>query len=236
MPSSYAERVAAPEKVLVKIPSGLDAKTGAAVLLQGMTAHYLAYSTYPFKHGDGARALVHAGAGGVGLLLIQMLKRAGAYVIATVSTDEKAALAKEVGADRAIVYTREDFEREVKAGTGGEGVQVVYDGVAKTTFEKSLNCLAPRGYMVLYGEASGPVPTVDIPRLNADSLFVTRPNLNHYTRDREELLWRAGEVMGWVASGELKLHIGGTFPLAEAVEAHRQLEGRRSTGKFLLIP
>ena len=231
---NYAEEVAVPADILVEIPSGLDAKTGAAVLLQGMTAHYLVHSTYPLKPGDSA--LVHAGAGGTGLLLIQMAKRAGAYVFATVSTEEKAALAREAGADRAIIYTREDFEAEVKKATDGRGVQVAYDSVGKTTFDKSLNCLARRGYLVLYGQASGPVPTVATASLQRGSVFLTRPGLADYTADREELLWRAAEVFGWVASGELKLRIGGSFPLADAGEAHRQLEGRKTTGKLLLIP
>ena len=232
---SYAQQVAVSASVLVKVPEVLDARAGAALLLQGMTAHYLAYSTYPLRPGDSA--LVHAGAGGTGLLLIQMAKRAGAYVFATVSTDEKAAVAREAGADRAIIYTREDFEEEVKKATDGRGVQVVYDSVGQATFDKSLNCLARRGYLALYGQSSGPVPPVDTTRLAlGGSLFLTRPMLGDFTATREELLWRAGEVMGWVASGELKLHIGGTFPLADAAEAHRQLEGRHSTGKLLLIP
>ncbi len=231
---SYAQKVAVPANVLVKMPQGLDARMGAAVLLQGMTAHYLAYSTYPLKQGDSA--LVHAGAGGTGLLLIQMAKRAGAYVFATVSTEDKAALAREAGADKVIIYTRQDFEEEVKKATNGQGVQVVYDSVGKTTFDKGLNCLARRGYMVLYGQSSGPVPPVDTARLGNGSRFLTRPALGDYTPDRDDLLWRAGEVLRWVKSGELDVHIGGTFPLANAAEAHRQLEGRLSTGKLLLIP
>ena len=231
---AYAQQVVVPARATVKIPEGLDARAGAAVILQGMTAHCLAHSVYPLKSGDSA--LVHAGAGGTGLLLIQMLKRAGAYVFATVSTDDKAALARDAGADRAIVYTREDFEEEIKKATDGRGVQVAYDSVGKDTFEKSLNCLARRGCLATYGQASGPVPAVDISRLGRGSLFLTSVHLNDYTADREELLWRAGEVMGWVASGELQLRIGGTFPLAEAAEAHRQLEERQSTGKLLLIP
>ena len=230
---SYAQQVAIPANRLVKIPDGLDARTGAAVMVQGLTAHYLAYSTYSLKPGDSV--LVHAGAGGTGLLLIQMAKRARAYVFATVSTEEKAALAREHGADTAIIYTREDFEEKVKEGTDGRGVQAVYDSVGKTTFDKSLNCLAPRGYLALYGQSSGPVPPLATGSLRA-SVFLTRPSLFDYTADREELLGRAGEVFGWVSSGELKLHISGTFPLAEAAEAHRQLEGRRSVGKMLLIP
>ena len=199
-----------------------------------MTAHYLAYTTYPLKPGD--RCVVHAGAGGTGLLLIQMAKRAGAYVFATVSTEEKAALAREAGADRAIIYTREDFEEVVRAGTGGQGVQVVYDSVGKTTFDQSMRCLGRRGCLALYGQASGPIPPVDSDLLRNGSLSLTRPTLTDYTATRDELLWRAGEVLGWVVSGELKLRIGGTFPLAQAAEAHRQLEGRHTTGKLLLIP
>ena len=230
---SYSQQVAVPANVLVKIPEGMDARTGAAVLLQGMTAHYLAFSTYPLKQGDSA--LVHAGAGGTGLLLIQMAKRAGAHVFATVSTEEKAALAREAGADRAIIYTREDFEDEVKKATDGLGCQAVYDSVGKTTFDKSLNCLARLGCLALYGQASGPVPTVATASLARGSVFLTRPALGDYTATREDLLRRAGDVLGWVASGELKVRIGGEFPLAEAAEAHRQLEGRHSTGKLLLL-
>ena len=231
-PSSYAEKAAVPANMLVKLPEGLDASAGAAVLLQGMTAHYLAYSTYPLKPGDSC--LVHAGAGGTGLLLIQMAKLAGAYVFSTVSTDEKAELARDAGADTVIIYTREDFEAEVKKATGGEGVQVVYDAVGKTTFDGSLNCLARRGWLALYGAASGPVPPVESRTLG--SRYLTRPSLGDYTATRDELVWRAGEVLGWVKSGELKVRIRGTFPLSNAQEAHRQLEGRLSTGKLLLIP
>ena len=231
---SYAQQAAVPAKSVIKLPAGIDAPTGAAVLLQGMTAHYLAFSTYQLKPGDSA--LVHAGAGGTGLLLIQMAKRAGAHVFATVSTDEKAALATEAGADRVIIYTREDFEEEVKKATGGAGLPVVYDSVGRTTFEKSMNCLAPRGRMVLYGQASGVVSPVVIASLAKGSLFLTYPRLGDYTADREELEWRAGEVFSWAASGELKVRIGSTFPLSDAAEAHRQLEGRQTTGKLLLIP
>ena len=230
----YAQRVAVPVDVVVRIPQGLDAMTGAGVLVQGITAHYLAVDTYALKPGDAA--LVHAGAGGTGLLLIQMAKMAGAYVFATVSTEEKAALAREAGADRAILYTREDFEQEVRKATDGRGVQVVYDSVGKSTFEKGLKCLAPRGYMVLYGQASGPVGPVETARLAIGSLFLTRPGMSDYIKDREGLVQRAGAVMAWLASGELKLHIGGTFPLADAAEAHRQMESRQSSGKLLLIP
>ena len=231
---AYAQQVVVPAERTVKIPEGLDAKAGAAVILQGMTAHCLAYGVYLLKPGD--YALVHAGAGGTGLLLIQMAKRAGAYVFATVSTNDKAALAQEAGADSAIIYTQEDFEEKVKRVTGGRGVQVVYDSVGKDTFEKSLNCLAPRGCLAAYGQASGPASPVHLMDLAGGSFFLTFVHLDHYTASREELLRRAGEVMSWVASGELKLRTGGVFPLAEAAEAHRQLESRRSTGKLLLIP
>jgi len=234
-PGSYATHNVVPADRLVPLPSGLDAKAGAAAMLQGMTAHYLAHSTYPLKPGD--TCLVHAAAGGVGLLLCQMAKRAGARVIGTVSTEDKARLAREAGAAEVILYTRQDFGAEVKRITGGKGLQVVYDSVAKDTFEKGLDCLAPRGYMVLYGQSSGPIAPLDPQVLSAKgSLFLTRPSLNHHTLTREELLKRAGDVLGWVQKGKLTLRIGATFPLADAAEAHRQLEGRRTTGKVLLIP
>lgn len=231
---SYAEKVVAPSWRLVKLPRGLDAEAGAAAMLQGMTAHYLCHSTYPLKPGD--TALVHAAAGGVGLLLTQMAKSLGARVIATVSTDAKAQLARQAGADHVIIYTREDFEEGVKKVTGGVGVEVVYDAVGKSTFDKSVACLKPRGYMVLYGQASGPVPPVPVAVLNRKSLFLTRPGLGDYTPTREELLQRAGDVLGWVKSGKLKLHIHGKYALRDAAEAHRQLEQRQTTGKLLLIP
>jgi NADPH:quinone reductase len=232
---SYAEYAVVPAARLVQVPDGIDTKSAAAAMLQGMTAHYLAHSTYPLKAGD--TALVHAAAGGVGLLLVQMAKKCGARVFGTVSTDVKAKLAKEAGADEVILYTLQDFEAEVKHLTDGRGVQVVYDSVAKTTFEKGLNCLAPRGYMVLYGQSSGPVPPFDLAQLAAKgSLFITRPTLGHYTLTRQELLRRAGDVLGWIASGGLKLRIEQTFPLKDAADAHRRLEGRQSTGKLLLIP
>ena len=233
VPSSYAEKVVAPAVELVRLPEGMDAWMGAAVMIQGLTAHYLVYSTYPLKPGDSC--LVHAGAGGTGLLLIQTAKRAGAYVFATVSTEEKAAIAIEAGADKAIIYTKQDFEAEVKRDTGGLGVQVVYDAVGKTTFEGSRNCLAPRGHLALYGQSSGAVDPF-APTSLSGSTSVSRPSLMDYTAGREELLWRAGEVLEWVRAGELKVRIGGTFPLVDAAEAHRQLEGRLSTGKLLLIP
>jgi NADPH2:quinone reductase len=235
MSGSYAEYAVVPAARLVKIPDGLNAKDAAAAMLQGMTAHYLAHTTYPLKSGD--TALVHAAAGGVGLLLVQMAKRCGARVFGTVSTEDKAKLAKEAGADEVILYTQQDFEAEVKRLTDGTGVQVVYDSVAKTTFEKSLNSLAPRGYMVLYGNSSGPVPPFDLAQLGAKgSLFITRPSLAHYTLTREELLQRSSDVLGWIRAGQIKLRIDQTFPLKDAAEAHRRLEGRLSIGKLLLIP
>jgi NADPH2:quinone reductase len=232
---SYAEYAVVPAARLVKIPDGLSTQDAAAAMLQGMTAHYLAHTTYPLKSGD--TALVHAAAGGVGLLLVQMAKRRGARVFGTVSTEDKAKLAREAGADEVILYTQQDFEVEVKRLTDGRGLQVVYDSVAKTTFEKGLNCLAPRGYMVLYGQSSGPVPAFDLAQLGAKgSLFITRPTLGHYTLTREELLQRAGDVLGWIRDGRLKLRIDQTFLLKDAGEAHRRLEGRQSTGKLLLVP
>jgi NADPH2:quinone reductase len=232
---SYAEYAAVPAWKLVKLPEGVDARSAAAAMLQGMTAHYLVTSTYQLKAGQ--TALVHAAAGGVGLLLIQMAKRIGARVIGTVSTEVKARLAREAGADEVVIYTAQDFLEEVKRLTGGRGVEVVYDSVGKTTFMKSLDSLAPRGLLALFGQSSGPVPPFD-PALLAQkgSLFLTRPSLAQYSATRDELAWRAGDVLGWVASGELKLRVEKTFPLAEAAEAHRQLEGRATTGKVLLIP
>lgn len=231
---AYADRAVVPSWRLVKVPSGLDAEKAAAAMLQGMTAHYLCHDTYPLKRGE--TALVHAAAGGVGLLLVQMGKRLGAQIIATVSTEEKAQLARTAGADHVIIYTRQDFEQEVKRITKGAGAPVVYDAVGKATFDKSIASLRRRGYMVLYGQASGPVPPVSPATLNAASLFLTRPSLVDYTATREELLKRAGTVLEWVRSGELKLHLHGKFPLKEAAEAHRLLEGRRTAGKLLLIP
>ena len=232
---AYAEYAVVPASRLVKLPEAIDFPTAAAVLLQGMTAHYLTHSTYPLKPGD--TALVHAAAGGVGLLLVQVAKMRGARVIGTVSTEEKAALAKEAGADEVILYTKQDFEAEVKRLTDGRGVEVVYESVGKDTFDKSLNCLAPRGYLVLFGQSSGPVPPFDPQILNQKgSLFLTRPTLQHYVATREELLQRAGDVFGWVASGRLKVRVDSTFKLEEAAEAHRRLEGRQSAGKILLVP
>ena len=235
VPGAYAELAAVPAARLVKLPDGLDGKSGAAAMLQGMTAHYLSHTTYPLKSGDWC--LVHAAAGGVGLLLCQMAKMRGARVIGTVSTEAKAKLAREAGADEVILYTKQDFEAEVKRITGGAGVQVVYDSVGKTTFDKSLGCLALRGTLALFGQSSGPVAPFDAAILNQKgSLFLTRPSLFHYVATREELLQRSGDVLGWIKVGKLKLRIDLTLPLAQAAEAHRQLEGRQTTGKVLLIP
>ena len=212
MIGSYAEYALVPAAQLVKIPAGLSLEQAAAAMLQGMTAHYLAYSTFPLKAGD--TALVHAGAGGVGLLLTQMAARIGARVITTVSTTAKAELSREAGASDVILYTEQDFEAEVKRLTGGKGVDVVYDSVGKTTFDKSLNCLRPRGLLALFGASSGPVPPFDLIQLSSKgSLFLTRPTLWHYIATRAELEWRAGDVLGWAASGELKLRTEHIYPL-----------------------
>src|SRR6516162_6518465 len=235
VPGAYAEYALVPAESLVRMPAGLDVTVGAAAMLQGMTAHYLAYTTYPLHPGESC--LIHAAAGGVGLLLVQMAKQCGARVFGTVSTEEKAALAREAGADEAILYTRQDFETEIKRLTNGHGVNVVYDSVGKTTFEKSLHCLKPLGYLVLYGQSSGPVAPFDPAILSAKgSLFLTRPSLFHYIADRASLEKRAGDVLSWIASGQLKMRIEFTFPLANVAEAHRSLEGRKTTGKVLLIP
>ncbi len=231
---AYAEYAAAPADRLVKLPAGMDSHSAAATMLQGMTAHYLAISTHPLKKGD--TALVHAAAGGVGLLLIQIAKMRGARVFGTVSTEEKAALAREAGADEVILYTEKDFEAEVMRLTSGKGVNVVYDSVAKTTFDKSLNCVGMRGVLALFGQSSGPVPPVDPARLAKNAIFLTRPGLGQYTATRAELLQRAGDLFDWIASGKLKLRISRTLPLKDAAEAHRLLEGRKTTGKVLLIP
>ncbi|MGA3236251.1 MAG: quinone oxidoreductase [Bryobacteraceae bacterium] len=230
---SYAEFALVAAKHLVRIPDDVDFNTAAAAMLQGMTAHYLTHSTYPLKSGD--TCLVHAAAGGVGGLIVQMAKMLGARVFGTVSTEEKAAIARDHGVDEAILYTQQDFETEVKRLTNGRGVDVVYDSVGKTTFDKSLNSLRPRGLMALFGQSSGPVPPFDPGILNAKgSLFLTRPSLGHHAATREELLWRAGDVLNWIASGKLKLRIDRIYPLAEAAAAHRDLESRRTAGKLLL--
>lgn len=232
---SYAEYVAAPADRLVRIPDKLDDRQAAAAMLQGMTAHYLVHSTYPLKPGE--TALIHAAAGGVGLLLVQMAKQLGARVIGTAGSEEKAKLAREAGADEVIVYTQQDFEAETKRITGGQGVHVVYDGVGKATFDKGLNLLRPRGYMVLFGASSGAVPPFDAIKLSQKgSLFLTRPSLGHYIASREELERRAGDVLGSISAGKLKLRIQHVYKLEQAQQAHRDLEGRKTTGKLLLIP
>jgi NADPH2:quinone reductase len=232
---SYAEYAAVPDRSLVKIPDELDFNQAAAAMLQGMTAHYLSHSTYPIKSGD--TVLIHAAAGGVGLLLVQMAKKLGARIIATAGSEEKAHLARDAGADEVIIYTEQDFETETQRLTEGQGVHVVYDGVGKDTFAKDLSVLRPRGYLVLFGGASGAVAPFDLLELTKHgSLFVTRPSLQHYVATREELEQRANEVLQMIVGGELKLRISKTYPLAEAETAHRDLEGRKTTGKLLLIP
>lgn len=232
---SYAEYAVVPAWRLVKLPISINLTTAAALMLQGMTAHYLTHSTYPIKPGD--VCLIHAAAGGVGLLLIQMAKKLGAHVIGTVSTEEKAKLARSVGADEAIIYTEQNFENEVMKITDGQGIQVVYDSVGKSTFDQSVNCLGPRGYLVLYGQASGPVPNIDPQMLNSKgSLFLTRPSLGHHTLTRSEILDRTNTIFQWVDSGDLSVRIHATLPLSEASEAHRLLASRTTTGKIVLVP
>jgi NADPH2:quinone reductase len=232
---SYAEYALVPAAQLVKVPAGLSPEKAAAAMLQGMTAHYLAYSTCPLKAGD--TALVHAGAGGVGLLLTQMAAKLGARVITTVSSEAKAELSREAGASDAIIYTQQNFETEVKRLTSGKGVDVVYDSVGKTTFDSSLNCLRPRGMLALFGASSGPVPPFDLIQLSGKgSLFITRPTLWHYVATRAELDWRAGDVLGWAASGELKLRTEHVYSLTDAAQAQTDLESRKTTGKILLEP
>jgi NADPH2:quinone reductase len=231
----YAQYAAVPADRLVRVPEGISDQQAAAAMLQGMTAHYLAHSTYPLKKGE--TALIHAAAGGVGLLLVQMARNVGARVIGTVGSEEKARLAREAGAHDVIIYTREDFEAETKRLTDGKGVHVVYDGVGKSTFEKDLNILRPRGTLVLFGLASGPVPPFDPARLaQKGSLYLTRPILGHYIASREELEQRAADVFNMIAEGKLQLRIEHIYKLEEAQQAHRDLEGRRTTGKLLLIP
>jgi NADPH:quinone reductase len=232
---SYAEYAAVPADRLVKIPAGVEEREAAAAILQGMTAHYLSYDTYPLKKGQ--TVLIHAAAGGVGLLLVQMAHNIGARVIATVSTEEKAALAREAGADDVILYTQADFEAETKRLTGSKGVDVVYDSVGKTTFDKGLNLLRPRGMMALYGGSSGAVAPIDpIVLSQKGSIFLTRPTLGHYVITAAELQQRAGAVFGMIRDGKLKLRIEHVYPLAEVQHAHRDLEGRKTTGKLLLLP
>ena len=232
---SYAEYAVVAAAKLVPLPANVAVEAGAAVMLQGMTAHYLATSTYPLKEGD--RCLVHAAAGGVGLLLVQIAKRRGAYVIGTAGTEEKVELARAAGADEVILYTRQDFVAETRRITAGQGVNVVYDSVGKTTFLHGFDILVPRGMMVLFGQSSGPVAPIDPQVLNQKgAIFLTRPTLGFYTATRAELLWRAGELFEWIGAGALDVRIGAEYPLAGAAEAHRALEGRRTTGKVLLRP
>ena len=235
VPGTYAELAVVPVDRLVKVPARVTTRQAAAAMLQGMTAHYLTHSTFPLEVGH--VCLVHAAAGGVGQLLCQMAKRRGARVFGTTSSPEKARIAREAGADEVILYTEQDLVAEVRRLTGGRGVQVVYDGVGQATFAAGLDCLATRGTMVLFGQSSGPVPPFDPSLLNVKgSLFLTRPSLHHHIHERAELLERASDVLGWIAAGELRLSIGLELPLEQAAEAHRALEGRRTTGKVLLIP
>jgi len=232
---SYADYCVVPASMLVKIPAGVSFETAAAAMLQGMTAHYLTHSTYTLKPGD--TCLVHAAAGGAGGLVVQMAKMLGARVFGTVSTEGKARIARDAGADEAILYTQQDFEAEVKRLTGGRGVDVVYDSVGQTTFAKSLDSLRPRGVLALFGQSSGPVPAFDPNILNGKgSLFLTRPSLAHYLLTREELLWRSGDLFNWIDTGKLRLRIERTYALADAARAHRDLESRATAGKLLLIP
>jgi len=232
---SYAEYALVPAAQLVKVPAGLSPEKAAAAMLQGMTAHYLAYSTWPLKAGE--TVLVHAGAGGVGLLLTQMASRIGGRALTTVSSEAKAELSREAGASDVIIYTEQDFEAEVKRLTQGKGVDVVYDSVGKTTFEKSLNCLRPRGLLALFGGSSGPVPPFDLIQLSSKgSLYVTRPTLWHYVATRSELELRANDVLGWAASGQLKLRTEHVYSLTDAAQAQTDMESRKTTGKILLEP
>ena len=235
IPGAYAELAAVPAARLVKIPAEITSRQAAAAMLQGITAQFLASSTYPLQPGD--VCIVHAAAGGVGQLLCQIARLRGARVFGTVSTEEKARIAREAGADEVILYSQQDFSAEARRLNGGKGVQVIYDGVGKATFEKGLDTLEPRGLMVLFGQASGPVPPFDPSILNQKgSLYLTRPSMGHYIAGRDELMWRASEVLGWIAGGKLRLNIDRELPLAQAAEAHRALEGRETTGKVLLVP
>jgi NADPH2:quinone reductase len=232
---AYAEYAAAPEDRLVHVPAGITDQQAAAAMLQGMTAHYLVYDTYPLKKGE--TALIHAAAGGVGNLLVQMAKNIGARVIATAGTEEKAKIAREAGADEVILYSQQDFEEETRRLTDGKGVHVVYDGVGKATFDKDLSVLRPRGYLVLFGGASGPVPPFDVLNLmRKGSLYLTRPTLGNYIATREELQQRATAVLNMIAAGKVKVRIAHIYPLQDAQQAHRDLEARKTTGKLLLIP
>jgi len=231
---SCAEHAVVPAWQLVKIPVGIGLNSAAAAMLQGMTAHYLTHSTFQLK--AGVTCLVHAAAGGAGRLIVQMAKMLGARVFGTTSTEAKDELARQAGIDEVIFYTKQDFEAEVKRLTGGRGVDVIYDSVGAPTYMQGLNCLRPRGMMVLFGQSGGKVPPIDPTILNTKgSLFLTRPSLAHYCANREELLWRAGDILQWVASGKLKLAIDRTYPLAQAAQAHRDLEARATAGKVLLI-
>lgn len=235
VPGTYAEYALVDAAMAAPLPPEVSSEAGAAVMLQGTTAHYLTHSTYPLQEGD--TCLVHAAAGGVGHLLVQMAKMRGARVIGTASTPEKMQFALEMGADEMIRYTEADFREEVVRLTDGRGVDVVYDSVGKDTFMDSLRSLRPRGYMVLYGQSSGAVEPVDLQLLNRHgSLFVTRPSLGHYLADRDELLWRTGDLFGWMADGRLRVNVDQRFPLAEAAQAHRYLQGRKTTGKIVLLP
>ena len=235
IPGAYAEYAAVPADRLVRLPAGITEQQAAAAMLQGITAHYLVHDTYPLKKGE--TALIHAAAGGVGLLLVQMAKNIGARVIATTGTEEKAKLAREAGADEVILYAQQDFEVETKRLTDGKGVHVVYDGVGQTTFDKDLNILRPRGYLVLFGASSGPVPPFDLAKLAPKgSLFVTRPTIVHHIATHEELQKRATDVLTMIATGKIKLRIEHVYPLRDAQQAHRDLEARKTTGKLLLIP
>jgi len=232
---AYAEYALVPADQLIRIPEGIEFETAAAAMLQGMTAHYLTYSSFPLRKGE--TILLHAAAGGVGLLLIQIAKKIGACVIGTVSSEKKAGLARSAGADHVILYTQSDFEQEVKTITSGAGVDVVYDSVGQATFEKSLNCLRRRGMMVLFGQSSGPVPPIDPGILNPKgSLYLTRPSLGHFTATRDELSWRAGDVLNWILDGSLRIRIDRTYPLQEVAQAHQALELRKTAGKVLLQP
>jgi NADPH2:quinone reductase len=232
---SYAQYAAVPAAMLVKLPDSVPFETAAAAMLQGMTAHYLTHSTFPLKKGD--TALVHAAAGGAGGLIVQMAKMLGATVIGTAGSDEKAAIAKQAGADEVIIYTRQDFVAETKRITGGHGVDVIYDSVGQTTFLPGLDVIRPRGMMVLFGQSSGAVDPMNPNILNPKgSLYLTRPSLAHYTSSRKELEWRSGDVLNWVADGKLKLRVDRTYPLAQAADAHRDLEGRKTAGKLILLP
>jgi NADPH2:quinone reductase len=232
---AYAEYAAVPADRLVRVPQGITDQQAAAAMLQGMTAHYLVHDTYPLKKGE--TALIHAAAGGVGLLLVQMAKNIGARVLATTGTKDKAKLAREAGADEIIVYSQQDFEAETKRLTGGKGVDVIYDGVGKTTFDKDLNILRPRGYLVLFGAASGAVPPFDLVKLSQKgSLYVTRPTLTNYIATHEELQQRASQVLSMILNGTLNLHIGHVYPLRDVQQAHRDLEARKTIGKLLVIP